>query len=179
MNTLKKSLIGLSLFALLAGCSSGVTSKSSDAGKYSDGAKSTEVQPEQPTKTAQSSSQTGTDPELQSLVGVKIADGKVELNQPEVTAGAVEFNIRNEMTEPLHVSLVKTTLSPSQLRVKDGMLDKEQSDVEIVAEHSNPVKAGQEETIAKMLQPGDYELVVTAQGRSEPVAHTMVTVKAA
>ena len=179
MNTLKKSLIGLSLLALLAGCSSGVSSKSSDAGKYSDGAKSTEIQPEQSTKTAQATSQTGTDPELQSLVSVKLTDGKVELNQPEVTAGAVEFNVRNEMTEPLSVSLVKTTLSPAQLKVKDGMLDREQKDVEVVAEHSNPVKAGQEETISKILQPGTYELVVTAQGHSEPIAHTMIMVKAA
>lgn len=176
MSILRKGLVGFSLLVLLAGCSAGAISKSPKAEKYSDNEKSAEVQSASPSVTTKGEQAT-IDRELLSTVSVKLVNGKAELSQPEVSTGAVEFNVRNEMAEPLHVALVKTALLPSKLVVKDGMLERGQMGVDVVSEHANPVKAGGEETITQTLQPGDYELVITAADKSEPVAHAMVTVK--
>ena len=176
MNIFKKSLIGLSLVALLASCSAGTTTKSAMADKSTASEKNntTEVQP-----VGTVVPQEKIDRELLSIVEVKLVNGKVELSQSEVESGELEFNIRNEMAEPLNVSVVKTTLMPNELKVVDGKVDAAQKGVEVVSElHTSPIKANQEETIMKTLEPGDYQLVVTSPDSTVPVADAMLMLKA-
>lgn len=173
MNVLKKSLIGLSLLALLAGCSTGTTATMPTAEKSAPAA---EVKSDSQTAAPNAK----TDPELLSTVDVKLLDGKVELSQDQVDAGNLSFNVRNETVKPLNVTLVKTTLKPNELKVKaDGLLEKDQAGVEVLTQlHKAPIEPTKEETMTKIVDPGEYEVVVTEAGNPVPVAHAMLTLKA-
>lgn len=175
MNVLKKSLIGLSLLALLASCSAGTTNKTA-ASEKSAAPTATEVQSDNKTTAATET----TAPELLSTVDIKLLDGKVELSQPKVDAGNLSFNIRNEAARPLNVSVVKTTLAPNELKVKsNGELDSKQMGVEVLTKlHKNPIAPAKEETMTKILEPGEYQVVVTEAGNAKPIAYAMLTLQA-
>lgn len=182
MNTLKKSLIGLSLFVLLASCSAGTTAKSPTAEKSTTAEKTTtsdKATPDEMRKNGQmvTTPSEQTDRELTSVVEVELLNGKVKLSQPQAGSGDLDFNIRNETAEPLSVAIVKTSLEPSKLAVKDGRIEANQSDVEVMSESSRLIDGGRQGTMTKILEPGDYQVVVTSPSKAMPVAHAVLTLK--
>lgn len=175
MNMLKKSLIGLSLFALLAGCSLGTTAKPSTAEKP---VASEKKAPDEMQKDGQMvTTSEKTDSELTSIVEIKLLNGKVDLSQDQSRSGSLDFNIQNETAEPLNVAIVKTTLEPSKLMVKDGRLKADQSDVEVLSQSDRLIDGGRQEMMTKMLEPGDYQVVVTSPSKAMPVAYAALTLK--
>ncbi|MBE9136003.1 hypothetical protein IQ254_02085 [Nodosilinea sp. LEGE 07088] len=172
MNTLQKGLIGAGLVALLAGCSAGVGKKSTPA--ENSGATSTEMTSE----AHKTPSGEAIDPELLSSIEVKLSDGKVELSESRVNAGHLEFDVRNDTTEPLHMAVVKTNLEPTEIVVREGKVDRTQAGVEVLSElRDNPIKPGHEETLIETLEPGEYTVVVTSPSQSKPVAYSALTLQ--
>ncbi len=191
MNVIKKGLIGLSLVAMLAGCSPGTKINATATGPNKNsptaGAAPNKVgtnsqangQKADPMPGQLASAAGETDHELLSTVDVKLTNGRVKISQPQAGAGALDFNVRNETKLPLNVSIVQTTLEPSQLMVKAGKIDAAQSGVKTVAElRTDPIEGGQQETMTKTLPPGDYQVVATAVGEKMPVAHAPLFLRA-
>ncbi|PSN15156.1 hypothetical protein C7271_21105 [filamentous cyanobacterium CCP5] len=172
MNVIQKSLAGISLVALLAGCSADVANQSPQA--KSSEATTAEVHSDK----AKTAADKKMDRELLSTVDIRLADGKVELSESQVSSGHLEFNVTNDTTEPLHMEIVKTDFEPTRISVKDGKVDRAQTGVEVLSElRTEPIKPGHQETLLETLEPGDYTIVVTSPGQATPVAYSTLTIQ--
>lgn len=172
MNVVKKSLIGLGLVAVLAGCS-GTKTKEVNANAPAAGDQ-VEVASGQANATTDKAPAAT---EVLSTVNVKLLDGKVELSDKETASGELEFNVRNETAEPLNVSVIKTDIDPVSIKVEEGKVDSTQEGLEVFSESQDrEVMAGKDVVIKETLAPGGYYVVVTSAGKTEPVAFSALTV---
>lgn len=171
MNLFRKGLIGISLVALVAGCSAGVDKKTSML-------ENSQSRSEMKARENEASSAEKMGREELSSIDIRLSEGKVELSESELKAGQLEFNVRNETTEPLHLAVIRTELESVKIMVKEGKVDRTQPGVEVLSElREDPIQPGRSEAILETLEPGTYTVVVTAPNRAEPVAYTTLTLE--
>jgi hypothetical protein len=171
MNIFQQGLVGIGLVAILAGCSPANISDTPQP-------ESSETMPDEMTS---EENQTPMEDEAErgemSVIDVTVANNEVMLSESQVMGEELEFRVSNETSDPLNMAIVKTTLAQSDIKVRQGRIHRTQEGVEVISELSDrPVQAGETRIVEERLEPGEYQMVVTTENLSEPLAVAIFTV---
>lgn len=113
-------------------------------------------------------------------VSVALDEFSIDASPARTQAGHVQFSVTNRGDIPHTLLVLRTSLEPDDLPVKDSAVDVEAPGIDVAVQTRDPLEATAAVVLAMAahLEPGPYVLICNVPGHYQSGMHAALTVTA-